>query len=45
MNLVLLACGAIALLGAVLAAAFLPGRTTCSRTVARCTAQHAESVA
>ncbi|MGW6523250.1 MFS transporter [Streptomyces sp. NPDC054962] len=35
MNLVLLACGAIALLGAVLAAAFLPGRTTCSRTVAR----------
>ncbi|WP_330349539.1 MFS transporter [Streptomyces sp. NBC_00582] len=45
MDLVLLVCGAIALLGAVLAALFLPGRTTCSRTVARSAARHAESVA
>ncbi|MEU6067184.1 MULTISPECIES: MFS transporter [Streptomyces] len=44
MNLVLTACGTIALLGAVLAAAFLPGRGPCSRTVARPTAQPAESV-
>ncbi len=49
MHLVLLACGAIAVLGAVLAAAFLPERApcsrTCSRTVARSAAQHAESIA
>ncbi|MCX4762384.1 MFS transporter [Streptomyces sp. NBC_01275] len=53
MDLVLAACGAIALLGAVLAAAFLPGRTACSRTVARgcarkvaaAPAEHAESIA
>ncbi|MCG7205882.1 MFS transporter [Streptomyces arenae] len=49
MNLVLTACGTIAVLGAVLAAAFLPGRAACSRgcsrTVARSAAQHAESVA
>ncbi|MEU6090499.1 MFS transporter [Streptomyces sp. NPDC047085] len=48
MHLVLVACGAIAVLGAVLAAAFLPERApcsrTCSRTVARSVAQHAESV-
>ncbi|MFG2128577.1 MFS transporter [Streptomyces sp. NPDC048751] len=45
MDLVLTACGTIALLAAVLAAVFMPGRSTCSRTVARSTAQHAESVA
>jgi len=53
MDLVLAACGSIALLAAVLAALFLPGRSTCSRkvagscsrTVARSAAQHAESVA
>ncbi|MFE9812800.1 MFS transporter [Streptomyces sp. NPDC005227] len=45
MDLVLTACGAIALLAAVLAALFLPGRSTCSRTVARSAVQHAESVA
>ncbi|WP_405816488.1 MFS transporter [Streptomyces sp. NBC_01390] len=45
MDLVLVACGVIALLAAVLAALFMPGRSTCSRTVARSTAQHAESVA
>ncbi|MFF4019317.1 MFS transporter [Streptomyces sp. NPDC001843] len=45
MNLVLTACGAIALLGAVLAAVFLPGTAPCSRTVARSAAQPAESVA
>ncbi|MER6353067.1 MFS transporter [Streptomyces sp. NPDC001634] len=45
MNLVLAACGVIALLGAVLAAAFLPGRSTCSRTVARSVPDHAESIA
>lgn len=45
MNLVLVACGAIALLAAVLAARFLPGRSTCSRTVAGSVPEHAESVA
>ncbi|MET8809262.1 MFS transporter [Streptomyces sp. NPDC004546] len=45
MNLVLTACGSIALLAAVLAALFMPGRSTCSRTVARSAAEHAESVA
>ncbi|MET7736767.1 MFS transporter [Streptomyces sp. NPDC005402] len=45
MDLVLAACGTIALLAAVLATVFMPGRSTCSRTVARSTAQHAESVA
>ncbi|MER5791750.1 MFS transporter [Streptomyces sp. NPDC001980] len=45
MNLVLAGCGAIALCGALLAALFLPGRSTCSRTVARSAAQPAESVA
>lgn len=45
MNLVLVACGSIALLAAVLAALFLPGRSTCSRTVAGSAARHAESVA
>ncbi|MFF5012384.1 MFS transporter [Streptomyces sp. NPDC001165] len=49
MTLVLAVCGAIAVLGAVLAAVFLPERArcsrTCSRTVARSATQHAESVA
>ncbi|WP_329338852.1 MFS transporter [Streptomyces sp. NBC_00663] len=44
-DLVLMACGVIALLAAVLAARFLPGRRTCSRTVARSVPEHAESVA
>ncbi|MEU0787213.1 MFS transporter [Streptomyces sp. NPDC006173] len=45
MSLVLTACGTIALLAAVLAALFLPGRSTYSRTVARSAVQHAESIA
>ncbi|MER6784332.1 MFS transporter [Streptomyces sp. NPDC000658] len=45
MNLVLAACGSIALLAAVLAALFLPGRSTRSRPVAEAAAQQAESVA
>jgi EmrB/QacA subfamily drug resistance transporter len=45
MSLVLTACGAIALLAAVLAALFLPGRPTDSRAVAQSAVQHAESVA
>ncbi|MFD5721581.1 MFS transporter [Streptomyces sp. NPDC127036] len=45
MSLVLTACGTIALLAAVLAALFLPGRSTGSRTVAQSAVQHAESVA
>lgn len=45
MNLVLTACGTISLLAAVLALLFLPGRSTCSRTVARSPREHAESVA
>ena len=45
MNLVLTACGSISLLAAVLALLFLPGRATCSRTVARSWREHAESVA
>ncbi|XUL88344.1 hypothetical protein ACQ86D_18160 [Streptomyces galilaeus] len=45
MNLVLTACGTISLLAAVLALLFLPGRATCSRTVARSRREHSESVA
>ncbi|PWI18206.1 MFS transporter [Streptomyces sp. Act143] len=45
MNLVLVVCGAIALLAAVLAARFLPGPVPCSRTVARSVPEPAESVA
>ncbi|MFF4350540.1 MFS transporter [Streptomyces sp. NPDC001530] len=45
MNLVLTACGIISLLAAVLAAIYLPSRSTTSRKVAGAAPEHAESMA
>ncbi|WP_369247718.1 MFS transporter [Streptomyces sp. R41] len=45
MNLVLTACGIISLLAAVLAAIYLPSRSTASRKVAEAEPEHAESMA